>query len=105
MVGQEMLTAMRFLPIRERARRHSADMNISLTLFQLKLIYKKYKVRFRQPKVSARLPDGREMSLIPERILFAERMKRLLDAGRVIVYLDEATFQATARPGKTWMAG
>ena len=91
-VSQEMLTAMRFLPIRERARRHSVDMNIRLSLYQLKLIYKRHKVRFRQPKVSARLPDGKEMELVPERILFAERMKRLLDDGRVVVYLDEATF-------------
>ena len=96
---------MRLLPIHERARRHSADMGIQLTPVQLKLIYKRNKVRFRQPKVSVRLPENREMALVPERILFAERMKRLLDDNRVIVYTDEATFQATAKPGKTWMAG
>ena len=32
-------------------------------------------------------------------------MKTLIDAGRVIIYADESTFQETARPGKTWMQG
>ena len=28
-----------------------------------------------------------------------------MDSGRTIIYADEATFQATYRPGKTWMGG
>ena len=56
------------------------------------MVYKRHKVRFRQPKLSSRLPEGKELALIPERIFFAEKMKALMDAGRVIIYADEATF-------------
>ena len=65
---------------------------IPISLVQLKRIYKKHGVRFRQPKLSARLPDEKELVLIPERIFYAEKMKKLIDAGRVIIYADEATF-------------
>ena len=65
---------------------------IPVSFVQLKLIYKRHGVRFRQPKLSARLPDEKELALIPERIFFSEKMKRLIDAGRVIIYADEATF-------------
>ena len=92
MVAPETLIDMRFLPIRERAVRHSEDMGIRVTHVQLKRIYKKFGVRFRQPKVSIRLPDAREEQLIPERIIFAERLGRLIRARRNIVYADEATF-------------
>ena len=39
-----------------------------------------------------RLPDAKEAGLIPQRILFAEKMKDLLDSGRAIIYADESTF-------------
>ena len=51
------------------------------------------------------MPDAKEEGLIPQRILFAEKMKDLLDSGRAIIYADETTFKATVRPGKTWMRG
>ena len=105
MVASETLTDMRFLPMRVRAQKHSVQFGLRISHFQLKSIYKKHGVRFRQPKLSARLPDEKELALIPERIFFAERMKRLMEANRIIIYADEATFQATARPAKTWMRG
>ena len=83
---------MRFLPMRVRAQRHSQHFGIRVTYVQLRCIYKRHGVRFRQPKMSKRLPDAKEEALIPERILFAEKMKDLLDRGRVIIYADEATF-------------
>ena len=92
MVTPEMLTEMRFLPIRKRAELHSRAMGVRVTHIQLRTIYRKHQVRFRQPKVSIRLPDTREEQLIPERICFAEKMKRFTDAGRHIIYADEATF-------------
>ena len=104
-VSRDMLDSMRFLPMRVRAQRHSIQYGIPISLYQLKNIYKKHGVRFRQPKLASRLPDEKELALIPERIFFSEKMKRLMDAGRVIIYADEATFQATARPAKTWMRG
>ena len=100
-----MLTKMRFLPIRERALRHTRELGVRVSHSQLKYIYRRHGVRFRQPKVSSRLPDSKEAALIPQRILFAEKMKTLIDAGRVIIYADESTFQVTANPGKTWMKG
>ena len=92
LVSPETLNQMRFLPIRVRARKHSIQHGTSITHTQLKLIYKRHGVRFRQPKVSARLPADKEVALIPERILFAEKMKLLIDGGRVIIYADESTF-------------
>ena len=92
MVSRETLNDMRFLPIRVRAQRHSVQYGIPVTHTQLKLIYRRHNVRFRQPKLSARLPDEKELALIPERILFAEKMQALMDDDRVIIYADEATF-------------
>ena len=92
MVSPDILVKMRFLPVRERALRHTRELGISVSHSQLKYIYRKHKVRFRQPKLSARLPEDKELALVPERILFAEQMKDLLDRGRVIIYADEATF-------------
>ena len=92
MVSPETLNKMRFLPIRVRARRHSVQHGIPISLTQLRGIYKRHSVRFRQPKVSARLPDAKELALVPERILYAEKMKALIDGGRVIIYADESTF-------------
>ena len=105
MVEPEVLIAMRFLPLRTRAERHSKQFGVKVTLVQLRAIYKKHKVRFRQPKLTSRLPDWKEEELIPKRILFAEKMLRMRERGRHIIYADESTFLATARPGKTWMAG
>ena len=92
MVSPDVLTKMRFLPMRERAKRHAQQFGIRMTVFHLRYIYERHGVRFRQPKVSARLPDAKEEALIPQRILFAEKMKGLIDAGRVIIYADETTF-------------
>ena len=92
MVSPETLNKMRFLPIRVRARRHSVQHGIPISLTQLRGIYKRHSVRFRQPKVSARLSDAKELALVPERILYAEKMKALIDGGRVIIYADESTF-------------
>ena len=105
MVDPEVLIAMRFLPLRTRAERHSRQFGIKVTLVQLRAVYKKHQVRFRQPKLTTRLPDWKEAELIPKRILFAEKMLRMRERGRHIIYADESTFLATARPGKTWMAG
>ena len=105
MVDPEVLIAMRFLPLRTRAERHSKQFGVKVTLVQLRAVYKKHQVRFRQPKLTSRLPDWKEEELIPKRILFAEKMLRMRERGRHIIYADESTFLATARPGKTWMAG
>ena len=105
MVSQEALMAMRFLPVRERARRHSQELGVPVSHYQLRMIYKANRVRFRQPKAALRLGDERELALIPERILYAEKMLALMAAGRAVIYADETTFQVAAPPPKTWMAG
>ena len=105
MVTPEVLISMRFLPLRERAKRHAKEFKVKVSLTQLRSIYKKHQVRFRQPKLTARLPDWKEEEIIPKRILFAEKMQRMIERGRHVIYADESTFLATARPGKTWMAG
>ena len=101
----ETLMEMRFLPIRERARRHSEELGVRLSVYLLRAIYKEHGVRFRQPKAALRLGDERELALVPERIFFSEKMLALMAAGRPIVYADETTFQATVKPPKTWMGG
>ena len=75
MVSRETLNDLRFLPMRVRAQRHALQYGFPVSLYQLKMVYKRHKVRFRQPKLSSRLPEGKELALIPERIFFAERMK------------------------------
>ena len=53
--------------------------------------------------MTIRLSDEHELSLIPQRIEFAEKMKEFMDDGRIIIYADESTFSPGIRPGKTWM--
>ena len=80
-VDNDTLEELKYLPIQERARLHSREFGLNITKHKLKIIYKNYKVRFRQPKVKARLTDEKELKLIPERIMFAEQLKILEDAG------------------------
>ena len=103
-VRTETLADMRYLPVRERARRHTEEHRIPISVHQLFTIYKRHGVRFKMPKVHARLTDAQVLALIPQRIQFAEQIKVLEDAGHQIIYGDESTFQATMRPGRTWMA-
>ena len=103
MVSEEALVAMRFLPVRERAKRHSEELGVPISHHQLRMVYKEHRIRFRQPKAVIRLGDERELELVPERILYAEKMLAMMAEGRAVIYADETTFQATVKPPKTWM--
>ena len=66
-------------------------------------VYKKNNIAYKQPGKTNRLSEEREKALVHERILFARRLKRLIDKGADICYMDETTFNIWDPPKRTWM--
>ena len=95
---------MRYLPMRERARKCKERFGLArCTGGAVMHCYKSNGVSYKKPGKVNRLSEERELRLMQERIAFARKLQRLIDRGADVCYLDETTFNIWDAPKRTWM--
>ena len=80
----------------------SQQLGFKVTYSRLRDTYIRLGIRYTKQHYRYRIKDERRMTLLQERLAYAEKLAQLVYSNESIIYFDETSFSNYLRPFKTW---